>query len=132
MFFKGNYKTKQVGQYNVINDILYTWYGKCCAAPFGIMLQEGALKIKEMLNDNSLDDFVASNGWLEEWKAQYGIRETRLSREADDVSITTVKSWIERIPELTKGCVLSEYGLLFKLLPDKGLIEKGKSMKGSE
>ena len=97
------YKTKLVGQSNSINDILYIWYGKCYEAgiyPFGIMLQEEALKIKEKLNDNSLDDFVASIGWLEKWKTQNGIRETHLSGEADDVSLTTIKSWIERIPEL--------------------------------
>ena len=42
--------------------------GKCCAAgiyPFDSMLQEEALKIKESLNDSSLDSFTASNGWLE-------------------------------------------------------------------
>ena len=91
----------------------------------------------KVINDNSPDGFVASNGWLEKWKAQYGIRERRLSGEAGHVSLTTVKSRVERIAELTKGCALSdiwymdELELYFKLLPDKGLIEKAKSRKGS-
>ena len=76
-FFKGNCKTKRVGQFSLINETLYKWYGKCCAAgiyPFRSMLQEEALKIKESLKDSSLDSFTASNGWLEKWKAAYGIR----------------------------------------------------------
>ena len=55
--------------------------------------------------------------------------------EADDVSIPTVISWIERIPKLIRGYKLEdiwtmdELGLFFKLLPNKGLIEKVKSKK---
>ena len=68
-------------------------------------------------------------------KTAYGIRETLIIGEANDVSIPTVKSWIERIPELVRGYKLGdiwnmdELGLFFKLLPDKGLIEKAKSKK---
>ena len=58
------------------------------------MLQEEALKTKESLKDTSLNSFTASNGWLEKWKAAYGIGEKRITGEADDVSIPTVKSWI--------------------------------------
>ena len=49
-----------------------------------------------------------------------------------------MKSWIERIPELVRGYKLEdiwnmdELGLFFKLLPDKGLIEKAKSKKGGK
>ena len=102
------------------------------------MLQEEALEIKESLKDSSLDSFTACNCWLEKWKATNGIRETRITGEADDVSIPTVKSWIKRIPELARGYKLEdiwnmdELGLFFKFLPDKGLIEKAKSKKGGK
>ena len=49
-----------------------------------------------------------------------------------------MKSWIERIPELGRGYKLEyiwnmdELGLFFKLLPNKGLIEKAKSKKGGK
>lgn len=47
--------------------------------------------------------------WLvRKWKAVYGIRETRITGEADDVLIPTVKSWIERIPELVRGYTLED------------------------
>lgn len=72
------------------------------------MIQEEAQIIKESLKDSSLDSFTAFNGWLEKWKAVYGIRETRITGEADDVLIPTVKSWIERIPELVRGYTLED------------------------
>ena len=137
-FFKGNCKTKCAGQFSLLNETLCKWYGKYCAAgiyPFGSMLQVETLKIKERLKDSSLDSFTASNGWLEKCKAVYGIRETCITGEADDASIPIVKSWIERITELVRGYKLEdiwtmdELGLFFKVLPDKGLIEKVKSKK---
>ena len=139
--FKGNAKTSRVATYSVINEILYKWYGKCCAAgiyPFGRMLQEEALKIKEQLADENLINFTASNGWLESFKARYGIRETRLSGEADDVPVATIRSLIERIPELVKDYELQdiwnmdELELFFKLLPNRALVQKAKSIKGSK
>ena len=71
-------------------------------------------------------------------KSCYGIRETRITGEAGDVSVSTVRSWIERLSELVKGYRLEdvwnmdEFGLFFKLFPDKGLIEKTKSKKGGK
>ena len=78
------------------------------------------------------------NRCLETWKAAYGIWEPRITGEADNVSVPTLKAWIERIPELVRGYKLEdiwnmdELGLFFKLLPDKGLIEKAKSKKGGK
>ena len=56
------------------------------------MLQEEALKIKKSLKGRLLGSFTASNCWLEKQTTAYGIRETRITVEADDVSILTVKS----------------------------------------
>lgn len=62
----------------------------------------------------------------------------RYYREAVDISVPTVKTSIEMIPELVRGDKLEdiwstdELGLFFKLLPDKGLIEKAKSKKGGK
>ena len=103
-FFKGNCKTKRARQFSLTNETLYNWYGKCCAAgiyQFGSMLKEEALKIKESLKDSSKDSFTAF--WLEKWysrKAYYW--------EAHNVWLPTVKSWIERINELVKGCKLED------------------------
>ena len=72
------------------------------------MLQEEASKIKESLKGSLLDSFTVSNGWLEKQKATYVIRETRITGETNDVSIGTVKSWIDGIPELVRGYKLED------------------------
>ena len=65
--------------------------------PDGTLLQEEAMKIKKRVDNEVLNDFIASNGWLESWKKTYGVRERRLCGEADHVSTTTIGVWIERI-----------------------------------
>ena len=45
----------------------------------------------EELEKEELNDFTASNGWLEKWKHIYGVREKRLCGEGD-VSTTPVQA----------------------------------------
>ena len=74
-------KRNRPGKYQLINAILYEWYQKCCACniyPNGPMLKEEALKIKEKLQNNTLDSFIALEGWLNKWKAAYAAKESWL------------------------------------------------------
>ena len=63
---------------------------------------------------------------------------TVISGEAGNAPITTVKQWMERLPELVKVYSLEdvlstdELRLLFKTLQQKGLVEKGKERKRSK
>ena len=83
-----------------------------------------------------MNSFTASNGWWGKSKAACSIWEICITGEADDVSIPTVKSGMERIPDLVRGYKIDdiwnmdELRLIFDLLPDQGLIEKVKSKKG--
>lgn len=92
--FKGSFKKMRHGQYHLINEILLTWYKKCANAnvfPDSPMLKEEAMLIKERLNKNDLATFTASNGWLEKFKQTYGLRETRITGEADDIPKMTIQ-----------------------------------------
>ena len=124
---------------------MYLWYTKCCAAnlyPTGALKQEEAILIKEKMIETNpeLDRSHAFNGWLESFKITYGIRETTavISGEAGEVPITTVKVWMERLPQLVKGYSLEdvlnmdELGLFFNTLLQKGLAEKGKKGRGGK
>ena len=76
------------GQYHLINEILVNWYKKCNSAslfPDAHMLKEETMPIKERLDKDDLTSFTASNGWLEQFKLAFGIRETRITGEADDI-----------------------------------------------
>ena len=112
--FKGDLKRKRKGQFNDINEILYEWYKKCCAAniyPDGPMLKEEAMEIKKCLD-------------------KYGVRERKVNGEAGEVAEYMVSAWMERLVELTRGYELAdiwnmdETGCFFKALPEKGLAEK--------
>ena len=140
-FHEKNKKRCRPGKYKAINDILYIWYQKCCSSglyPNGPMLKEEAMEIKKQLNDSALDGFVASDGWLDKWKASYAVKEKRIVGEGGEVSTETVSSWIERLKEMTEGYSpeniwnMDETGCFFKALPDSGLIQKGTSAKGGK
>ena len=81
-------KHSRSGKYKVINDILYEWNQKCCSSKFYAndpLLREEAMKIKNQLQNNDLDGFVASDGWFENWKATCAIKEKRIVSEGGDV-----------------------------------------------
>ena len=99
-------------------------------------LQEEAMEIKKRLGKEELNDFTASNGWLESWKSTYGVNEKRLCGEADEIATTTIEAWIERLPELCHGYkpqnILNLDELFFKALPEKDLVEKIKKQNGGK
>ena len=96
------------------------------------------MNIKEQLADESLNDFCASNGWLEKWKQIYGIRNRVISGEASDVPVETVDAWLERIQELVRGYApkdiwnMDETGVFFQALPNRGLADVRKKAKGGK
>ena len=50
------------------------------------------MEIKNQLQNSDFDGFVASDGWLEKWKATYAIKEKRIVGEGGDVPEETVSS----------------------------------------
>ena len=58
--------------------------------PDGPMLKKEAMLVKERLNKDKLATFTASNGWLEKFKQTYGLRETSITGEADDIPKMTI------------------------------------------
>ena len=54
----------------------------------------------DLLSNLDLNDFKASEGWLDKWKLSYDIREKPISGESFDVSEVTVGFWMERLREL--------------------------------
>ena len=68
LFCEKSKKRNRPGKYQKINDILYLWYQRCFASniyPNGPMLKEEVMVIKESLKHSSLDQFRASDGWLD-------------------------------------------------------------------
>ena len=67
-----------------------------------------------------------------------GLTTTIISGKTSDASITTVKAWMERLPELVKDYSfkdvlnIDKLGLFFRTLPQKGLVEKRKKGRGGK
>ena len=70
LFREKSKKRNRPGKYQKINDICGNdlWYQRCFASniyPNGPMLKEEVMAIKESLKHSSLDQFRASDGWLD-------------------------------------------------------------------
>ena len=67
-----------------------------------------------------------------------GLRQTRIVGEAGDVSIITIKAWMEQFPEIIQGYSadgiwnMDESELFFKAPPDTGLVKKTKKCNGGK
>ena len=125
-------------KFSQVNDTLYSWYRLAVSKnvyPDGPQLCEKAREIGRRLG---VDDFKASNGWLDRWKKKHNIRKMTISGESGDVSGLTVDSWKERLPEIMQGYSsdniwnLDESGVFWKALPDKGFGQKVKECKGGK
>lgn len=133
-----NMKRNRKAPFSEINDLLYDWYLLAVSKniyPDGPTLSEQAKKIAERLG---IENFKASNGWLQKWKSLHSIKGKVISGESGEVSTDTVKAWKERLPEILEGYSLQnifnmdETGCFWKALPEKGLAQKGKMCKGGK
>ena len=100
-----NIKRSRGAKNEEIDNALLDWFRKARSKNIpitGPMLQEKATRIAEAL-DVSLEEFKASNGWLDRFKKRNGIKAKFISGEAGDVREETVDSWKERLPEILQG-----------------------------
>ena len=84
-------------------------------------------KAKEITARLSKPNFKGSNGWLENWKNKYNIRQVAVCGESGDVYGETIDSWKERLPEILSGYSkeniwnMDETAVFWKAIPDRGL-----------
>ena len=86
-----------------LNEPVYSFFVRCRAKNFpvfGPLLQEYDLKIAKNL---SVEDFKASNGWLESFRSRHCILFRSLSGEGADTNTLTIQNWKSKIPEICKG-----------------------------
>jgi hypothetical protein len=85
--------------------------------------------LAELLN---IEDFKASNGWLDKFKERHGIVFKTLQGEAAAVDMEAVDNWrrdilIKLLAEYSPSNVFNvdETGLFWRLMPDKTMTFKG-------
>ena len=99
----------------------------------GAYIKEQALLIAMELN---LDDFQASQGWLQSWLKREGLSWSLLCGESASVSQEVVDDFSNRIPEITEGYKpedifnMDESALFYRSLPNRSFAPKGSKSHG--
>ena len=121
-----------------VNEKLYAFFNQARAKNIpisGPILQSKALQFAEELD---VEDFRASNGWLDAWKKRYNIKQFKISGESAGVNMALVDDYKSRIPGITSGYQLEdifncdETGLFYRALPDKTLAQRKQAVKGGK
>lgn len=131
-------KRKRESVFSEVNVAVYEWFKcarvkKLCVS--GPMLQE---KAREISNNLKVENFVASNGWLECFRKRHNVSFKTVCGEGGDVSLTEVADWKDRLTaflnsyELKDILNVDETGLFFRAIPKKSLTLPNESCKGGK
>uniref|UniRef100_H3B248 HTH CENPB-type domain-containing protein n=1 Tax=Latimeria chalumnae TaxID=7897 RepID=H3B248_LATCH len=120
-----------------LNELVRHWFSQAQVKNIpllGPIIQEKATAFTAELG---LNDFKASNGWLDCWKS-HEVKAFKISGKSVDVDIEVVDDFKEHLLDIVQGYAPSnifncdETGLFFCLLPDKILSTKGEACKGTK
>ena len=124
-----------------VDRLVYEWFvlQRSKNIPItGPLLQERARQIRQQLGGPGVDDFKASNGWLEKFRSRHNIKSRILCGEAATVDCTTVDEWKKRLPSIIDNYDpndvynADESGLFFKALPTRSLVSSKEACKGGK
>lgn len=127
-------KNIQKLQYDYLNKLVWKWFCSCVPVS-GRLLLEKAVIFSLQLGYNN---FMASNGWLECFKAHHNISCAVLSGESADVEQIAVNDWEKRLDALLEGYELQdifnadETGVFFRSMPEKSLVVRGEMCAGGK
>ncbi|UYV67552.1 hypothetical protein LAZ67_5001177 [Cordylochernes scorpioides] len=142
-FLKSNFsstlKRDRGGEFPEIEEALFRWIRQANAMKLAIngnILKEKAILLALKMGQ---DNFEASNGWLEKFKARRNIAFKRLHGEAGSVDANSVATWKgEIIPSLLAKYSpqdifnADETGLFYKLLPNQTMTIRGEKCEGGK
>lgn len=130
---EGKRKRIRKSKFDEIEDVLVRWlkHARAQNVPISsVTLKEKAKEIAEELN---IEDFGASNGWLERFKVRHCLSFKTICGEAAAVDVDAVDDWKNSVLkeilsrfDASNVFNLDETGLFYRLLPDKTLSFKGE------
>ena len=102
------------------------------------LARERGMSGKREATKRGINNFKASEGWLDKVKKRHGIVGKNLSEEAAAVDKILVKNWMEELPDILKEFEMKdvfncdETGLIFKQATKKSLVRAGDSGHGKK
>ncbi|XP_054629702.1 tigger transposable element-derived protein 4-like [Dunckerocampus dactyliophorus] len=121
-----------------LNAILYEWFKDSTARQLpvsGPLLQEN---LKEIATQLQLDEFKASNGWLDAFRRRHNIIFGKMNGESGGVETAVVDDWKQKLPNLGDGYAfrdiynMDETGLFYRASIDSTLHFKGTDCSGGK
>ena len=129
----------KAGKYEELERVMLEWFHQARSANLpvsGPIMKEKAFEVAGRL---SIEDFSASNGWLDRFRKRNGIVFRQISEESEAVKECDVRAWTaSTLPILLKKYSLEdvynadEFALFYKLMPDKSLVLKNKTCHGGK
>ncbi|KAE9528898.1 hypothetical protein AGLY_012473 [Aphis glycines] len=127
------------GKFDELEHILLEWFNQARTLNLpvnGNIVTEKAHEIAKRLN---IDEFSGSGGWIDRFKKRHGIVYRQICGEAESVNDADIAAWSENIlPNILKEYSSNdifnadEFGLFFKLMPDKSLVFKREKCHGGK
>lgn len=121
-----------------VDEVVLKWFRSARAKNIpvsGVLLQEKAREVGERLG---LENFKASNGWLEKFRTRHNISFKQICGEEKSVSLNEIADWNGKLKSLCEGYDdrdifnADETGIFYRVLPDKTLCFKGENCSGGK
>ncbi|KAE9522579.1 hypothetical protein AGLY_017001 [Aphis glycines] len=137
----GGRKRQQLkhGKYEELENILLEWFQQARSLNYPInggIITEKAMEIPARLN---LTEFSGSTGWLDRFRSRHSFVYQQISGEAESVNNDDIASWKNNVlPSLLRDYApddvynADEFGLFFKLMPDKSFVFKNETCHGGK
>ena len=122
-----------------VEKVLYEWFVE--TRDSNIPTSELILKEKEaeIAQQLGVEDFTASNGWLDRFRNRYSIIYKKICGESAAVNQDDAELWKSNtLPKLVEGYAsrdiynADETGLFFKAIPDRSMVLKGEQCHGGK
>uniref|UniRef100_H3BFD8 HTH CENPB-type domain-containing protein n=1 Tax=Latimeria chalumnae TaxID=7897 RepID=H3BFD8_LATCH len=78
-----------------VDEALFRWFRSAMGSNLPISGEILKAKAEKFAVDLNIDDFKATNGWLDCWKKRYGIVFKRAHGEKKDMDVPSTTNWIE-------------------------------------
>lgn len=121
-----------------LDNFVYEWF--LCAREKGFPISGHVLQAKalEFAEVNNMPSFKASNGWLMRFQDRHNLKSRLVVGEEGDVRRETIETWKSTLPVICKDFREEdifngdEFGLFWRGLPSRSMVEKGKKAVGGK